>query len=401
MSGAGAVWLVTTRELTARGRSKTYLLMTALVVVAIVAAIVIPTLFGGGAEVYEVAVVGSDSREIVEAAGELAAQRAGDDEEADVFTAVEFADEQAASAALAAGEVTAVVVDGDRLIVDGVSAFGPPAVAAPLQEAAGTIRIEALLARDDGAGEVLAILASEPLELEQLDGAAEEPDVVRAAVAAGGMILMYFAILMYGNWMLSAVAEEKTSRVVEVLLSTFRPWQIFAGKLLGIGLLGLGQLLLVVVAAVVAFVATNDVDVPRLPIDSVVALVGWFVIGFLLYASLFGSAGALVSRTEDAQSVAAPMSIVAVLGYFVSFATFDDPEGPLAVAATLFPFTAPFVAPIRLALDAIAGWEMALAVALSVATIVVSVRIGGRIYAGGILRSGSRVGWREALRSER
>src|SRR5690606_32216401 len=142
----------------------------------------------------------------------------------------------------------------------------------------------------------------------------------------------------------------KTNRVVEVLLSTLRPWQIFAGKLAGIGLLGLGQLVILLTVALIGLRITNAFEVPALPIDSLVALVGWFILGFVLYATLFGAAGALVSRMEDAQSAAAPLSILAVVGYFLSFQALNDPDGVVAVVGTFIPFTAPYVAPIRLAL---------------------------------------------------
>ncbi|HLU32295.1 MAG TPA: ABC transporter permease, partial [Acidimicrobiia bacterium] len=198
---------------------------------------------------------------------------------------------------------------------------------------------------------------------------------------------------------LSGVTEEKTNRVVEVLLSTLRPWQIFAGKLAGIGLLGLGQLVILLTVAMIGLRITNAFDVPSLPLDSVVALVGWFILGFVLYATLFGAAGALVSRMEDAQSAAAPLSILAVVGYFLSFQALNEPEGMVAVVGTFIPFTAPYVAPIRLALRAIAPWEMILAIVITVGSIVVMVRLAGRVYAGGLLRFGSRVKWREAFRS--
>ncbi len=268
-----------------------------------------------------------------------------------------------------------------------------------LQEAAGTRRIQDLVASNAEAAEVLVLLASEPLEVRRLGGGDDGEADLRGAVAFGGLLLMYIAVLTYGTWMLSGVTEEKTNRVVEVLLSTLRPWQIFAGKLAGIGLLGLGQMLLLIVVALVALRATDAVEVPTLPLDSVVALIGWFVLGFLLYATLFGAAGALVSRMEDAQSAAAPLSILAVVGYLFSFQALNDPDGTMAVVGTYIPFTAPYVAPIRLALQTITPWEMLVAVLLTVAAIAVMVRLAGRVYAGGLLRFGGKLKWREAFRS--
>ena len=235
--------------------------------------------------------------------------------------------------------------------------------------------------------------------LDALRGFAILAMVLSSAIAFGGMILMYMAVLTYGTWMLSGVTEEKTNRVVEVLLSTLRPWQIFAGKLVGIGLLGLTQMVVLILAALAALSFNDQINLPTLPIDSVVALIGWFILGFLLYATLFGAAGSLVSRMEDAQNAAAPLSILAVVGYFFAFGALGDPSGTLAKVGTYIPFTAPYVAPIRLAFGEISGLEMALSVAITAITIVVIVRLASRVYAGALLRFGSRVKWREAFRA--
>jgi ABC-2 type transport system permease protein len=164
-------------------------------------------------------------------------------------------------------------------------------------------------------------------------------------------------------------------------------------------LLGVGQMAALIVIALVALRLNDSIDLPALPLDSVVALIGWFILGFLLYATLFGAAGSLVSRMEDAQNAAAPLSILAVIGYLFSFTALGDPGGPVAVVGTFIPFTAPYVAPIRLAFGEIGGWEMALSVLVTIATIVLMVRLAGRVYSGGLLRFGSRVKWSEAFRT--
>jgi ABC-2 type transport system permease protein len=106
----------------------------------------------------------------------------------------------------------------------------------------------------------------------------------------------------------------------------------------------------------------------------------------------------LVSRSEDAQNAAAPLTILAVAGFFISFRVLDAPEGMLAVIAAMIPFTAPFVVPVRLALDAIPLWQVILSMAVMAASIVVLIRLAARVYAGGLLRFGARVKIREAWR---
>ncbi|MFP3914149.1 MAG: ABC transporter permease, partial [Actinomycetota bacterium] len=267
------------------------------------------------------------------------------------------------------------------------------------QQAGGTRRVQELVAESEQAAEVIEILSSEPLETRRVGGVDEEEENLRGVVAFGGLILMYIAILSYGSWMLSGVTEEKTNRVVEVLLSSLRPWQILGGKLIGIGLLGLGQLVVLVAVGLSAITLSGAFEIPAVPLDSAVALVGWFILGFLLYAIIYGAAGSLVSRMEDAQNAAAPLTIVALIGYLFSFAALNDPEGTVAIVGTYIPFTAPYVAPIRLAIGDISPWEMTVAVVITIATIGLLVRLAGRVYAGGLLRFGGRVKWAEAFRS--
>jgi ABC-type Na+ efflux pump permease subunit len=111
--------------------------------------------------------------------------------------------------------------------------------------------------------------------------------------------------------------------------------------------------------------------------------------------SVFG----LASRMEDAQNAGAPLTIVALIGYMFSFAALNDPVGVVAIVGTYIPFSAPYVAPIRLAIGDISGWEMTLAVAITVVTIGLMVRMAGRVYAGGLLRYGGHVKWSEAFRT--
>src|SRR5690606_37265905 len=148
--------------------------------------------------------------------------------------------------------------------------------------------------------------------------------------------MLYVAILIYGTWILTGVTEEKTNRVVEVLLSSLRPWQLLGGKILGIGSLGVLQFL---IAAAVALIAVRFVSFEIPPIDplTLANLILWFVLGFLTYAVLFGAAGSLASRMEDAQNVSFPMSIVAVAGLFVAFASLDSPGGTVATVGTFIP----------------------------------------------------------------
>jgi ABC-2 type transport system permease protein len=399
MSGFKGVCLVAARELKERGRSKAYLISSIFTIIIVLGAIFVPALLGGDGTTHQIGLVGDGGPELVDAAAALAEQRATEDEPAELFEIQTFESVEEAEAALDEGTIDTAIVDATALLTRGGGFFGGSSADSRLQEAAATVRIQDLVAENAEAAEVVELLASEPLEVRRIGEASEEEQAIRGAIAFGGLILMYMAVLTYGTWMLSGVTEEKTNRVVEVLLSTLKPWQIFAGKLVGIGLLGVGQMAVLIAIAFAALSLNDTIDLPSLPVDSVIALIGWFILGFLLYATLFGAAGSLVSRMEDAQNAAAPLSILAVVGYLFSFTALGDPGGTVAVVGTYIPFTAPYVAPIRLAFGEITGLEMALAVAITIVTIVLMVRLAGRVYAGGLLRFGSRVKWSEAFRS--
>lgn len=395
MRGVG---LVALREIKQGIRSKTFLITTLVTIVLVAAIVLLPQVLGGGPEQHSVGVVGQGGAAIVDAAERLG--NAADEPDAESpsvqIEVTEFADRAAAESALDAGEVDAVIIGDSNLVLRNIGVMGS-GVSGLLQQAAAARALEEVLAEHgEAAAVVIETLTSDPLEVTTLTGE-DEGDPTRWIVAQAGMILLYLAILIYGSWILTGVTEEKSSRVVEVLLSALRPWQLLGGKVLGIGALGLTQFVLTIAVALVA-ISYSSIELPNLDPIMVANLILWFVLGFLTYAVLFGAAGSLVSRTEDAQSVAFPMSTLAVAGFFLGFAALENPEGTAAVVGSMVPLTAPFVVPIRVALDAIPGWQFALSVAISVVAILILVRIAGRIYSGALLRFSGRTKFREAWR---
>ncbi len=401
MTGFRAMWQVALREITERARSKAYLITTIVTILLVLALILIPNMLSGGTDESSVGSVGEGNDAIIATAVELG--NAGDEPGDPPSIAIEtipFDDRNAAVAALEEGEVEAVLIDGNEVIVESVSGFGGSSRLDSLQRAAGTVQIQEVIAEEgQQAADIIEIITSDPLEVTTLGGPDTEDSGSQTAIAYFGLLLLYLAVLLYGTWILTGVTEEKSNRVVEVLLSSIRPWQILGGKILGIGTLAIVQLLGTIVAAVVALRVTDAFDLPPIGLVSVLNLLLWFVIGFLIFAVLFGAAGSLVSRSEDANTIAMPMSMSAVVGFFVSFSALNDPDGPVAVIFSFVPITAPFVVPVRAALGAIPAWHYIAALLICLATIVVLTMVAGRIYAGGLLRYGGRVGVREAWRS--
>jgi ABC-2 type transport system permease protein len=214
-------------------------------------------------------------------------------------------------------------------------------------------------------------------------------------------ILVYVSLLVYGQAVAQGVVEEKSSRVVELLLTTIRPWQLMLGKVAGIGLVGLIQLVAVGVAGLVTATRTNAVTFPTSVAAGIVvwALV-WFLLGFIAYALMFASLGALVSRQEDVAGVTTPAMMVIVLPYILSISILpSDPENHFLAIMSVIPIFSPTLMPVRIAMGVASTGEIVLAVGLTVAMIVGLVWLAGRIYGNAVLRMGIRVHLREALRS--
>ena len=220
-------------------------------------------------------------------------------------------------------------------------------------------------------------------------------------VAYAGSILLLTSLAVYGQWVVTGVVEEKNNRVVEIVLSTVRPRHLLAGKVIGIGLVGLAQLVLVASLAV-ALLAAGAFDVPARLGGSVALVVPWFALGYALYAVAYAAAGALASRQQSADAAGQPVTYTILAAYFAGYiALSSDPDGALASLLTVFPLTSPLVLPARSALVGVPLWEHALAVGLLLAAIYALVRFAGRVYGQGLLRSGPRLGVRDAWRLTR
>ena len=390
------LWLVTRRELRERGRSKGFIISSVLTVAILLGIILIPQALGGDAATFEIGAVGEGNEQIVEAARQFEAGLAADEEtEPDIFEVTEFSTAQEGEDFLRRGDIEILLIDGSSAVI-AQQGFGGNELVERLQRAAGASRLQALMAENEEvASEVVEVLSNDPLEVRSLSGPGSD-NAESSVIAYAGLVLLYIAILTYGNTVLTGVTEEKNNRVVEVLLATLQPWQMLGGKVLGIGILGLAQFALTMAAAFAAIRITGAVSLPAFDLETVGVLVLWFLIGFAIYAALYAAAGSLTSRTEDAQSAALPMTMLAVVGFFVSFSVLDDPASLVARITTFIPFTAAFVVPIRNSLGAISWAEHALAVVVAVGAIVLLVLLAARIYAGGLLRFGGRVRIKEA-----
>src|SRR4029078_579367 len=199
-----------------------------------------------------------------------------------------------------------------------------------------------------------------------------EADQARFLFANIGAVLILIGIFSFGFTVLTGVIEEKQSRVVEVVLSTVRPRDLLMGKVLGIGILGLVQLAVFVLARLVSSSLTGSVALPVTPPGTIALLAVWFILGYALYSTALGFLGALASRMEEASNASTPVTMIAMISYFVAILrVINDPEGTVATIATFFPPSAPFVVPLRAAFDAIPPWQIGLSLVITAAALLV------------------------------
>lgn len=232
--------------------------------------------------------------------------------------------------------------------------------------------------------------------------ALEPPDPQAGTKLATGIvvaILLYVSIMTYGMFVAQGVVEEKSSRVVELLLATVRPVHLLLGKVIGLGLVGLAQLAILAVAGLVAGGVSGVFSISSVAVGTLGWGLVWYLLGFLLYAMLYGAAGALVSRQEDTQAVVAPVNIALVIGFVAGIDLLtQSPHSAATRIVSLIPLLSPILMPARIALGTVDPWEIALSLILTVALIALVTWAGARVYGNGVLRVGSRMRLADALR---
>jgi len=384
MSRARAILLVAMRELTERARTRAFVAGLVVTELFVIAGLFVPGLLGPDGGAAKLGYVGDPPAELRDAL--MAAARPLD-------VAVEltgYPDLAAGEAALEAETISGLIV--------------PPDVAGGAQGAGE------LVVRERPDGRTLAIVQSAYAILGQANlpplpsVRALEPqtaaDDTAFLIANVGVVLLFISIFTFGYWVLSGVIEEKQSRVVEVILSTVNPRDLLVGKVLGIGVLGLGQLLVMVVTAVVGAQLTGRFELPATTGPAIAMVLLWFAIGYALYSTMFAVLGALASRMEDASNATMPVSLLATASYIVGLLVVPtDPDGLIARVATFFPPSAPMIVPLRTTFGAIEIWEAALAAVIAIAATWALFVLGGRVYSGAVLRTSGRTRLRDAWRA--
>ena len=383
-------WLVAKREMRERARSRGFRISSALMLLLAVVMVVLPGLLDTS-DTRSVGITGVTPHGIEQTLSSTG-DSGGTSVELHRFDSLASGEE-----ALRDEKIDVLVVAARRLEWRGrVDAELQALVTGAIQVATVRDRAAAAGVDPDTVARMLSPVPVQSVQIGAAPGRSRDDDT--AATLMTGALLA--AIVIYGNLVLTGVVEEKSSRVVEVLLARLPAKALLGGKVVGIGLLGFGQLAATAVVALVASMTIGSVDLPAVTGGVLAWVLVWFVLGYALYAMIYGALGSLASRTEDAQAVAGPVGYVLIAGYWASFIAIGaDPDGPWARGLSLFPATAPLAMPGRIALGAAAWWESPLAVLLTLAAIAGLISFAGRVYQNAVLRTGAVVRLRDAWQS--
>lgn len=247
---------------------------------------------------------------------------------------------------------------------------------------------------DEAPTDVVSALSVTP-RIELLDPDALPGGLVYLIAIAFGVV--YFAsAVTFGQSIAQSVVEEKSTRVVEILMSAISARALLAGKVLGNSVMAFAQIVAVAVAAVVTLAVTGQDNMFSMLGPSILWFVGFFAVGFVLIASLFAAAAVLVSRQEDVGSVTTPVMMLVMIPYILIIVAYNNPT--VLGIMSYVPFSAPIGMPMRIFLGTAEWWEPILSLVIVVASVVVVVLVGARVYENALLRTGSRVKLTEALR---
>ena len=388
--GLRELTLVARREVTTRMRGTAFRVSTIVLLAATVAGIAIAAALTGHPQRFTVAVTAQappTAAAMVRADGQAAGLQVTAVTAADRAAAVRLVEQGKAAAAVAAGGETIWKARPDSTL--------QPVLNAAVQQAIITERAAGLGLSPAATARLLAPVRVPSTQLHR-DG----QRTGRMIIAEVGVVLLYLAITVYGSFMLTGVVEEKSSRVVEVLLSRVPPSSLLGGKITGIGLAGLVQFAVVAATAAATLLVTRPSGLPPGTYSAIPMLVVWFVLGYAFYSTLYGSLGSLASRAEDAQAAAGPV-IALMLGIYVAaVAAVSRPNSGWVTLLSMLPPTAPIFMPLRTSLVSVPAWQVVAAVVLMLAGTYGLFLAGARLYRNAVLHTGARLRISEAWHGE-
>ena len=393
LNSFSAVSLIAKREFTVQVMKKSFVISNVIILAVIVGGIIAYSIFSGS---------GDEERDVIGIAGDqsiAAVVEATGDAVGSPVEVREIADAAAARSGVESGDLdVALVPDG----TDGAY------TAVTESDLTGTLR--AVVEGSVATQATNAALAQQGVDQNELGAATSAATVTvdaidppdpeagqRTALALSAVFLLYAQIIGFGMYVAMGVVEEKSSRVVELLLSTVRPLQLLWGKILGIGAVGILQLALYGIAGVGAGLGTGVLTVTGAAVSVFAATLAWFILGFAFFAVLYAAGGSMVSRQEDVNSTTMPLLILIMAMFFAAFYSVSDPESTLANTLSWIPPFSAIMMPLRIAAGVTSPVQIVGSAVLMVITTAILAMGAAKIYQRSILRIGKTVSWKEAF----
>jgi ABC-2 type transport system permease protein len=378
------VELVARREIRERVKTRAFRISTIIVLLVVAAGIVIPVIRKGHEATVRIGVVGTTSA-TVRAVARAAATSAGAKDEI-----VHESSLRAAMAGLRKSTIDVVVDHDAHLYVEQTLTASDSGPIATVAEAlAHTLGLETALVRV-GVSAPTAEQLIRPLSLPITGLKPAAPSHAKTATVISGiyiLILMYILLTQYGTWILMGILEEKSNRIVEVLLSALSPLRLLVGKVAGIGLVALAQAAVLVGFALALAAATGSTLLKgTAPTEVVVGLV-WLLLGYAFYCWEYAAAGAMIERQDQLQAIALPLQLPILFGYIVALTSIGSSSPSFFVKVLAYlPPTAPFAMTVLTANGAATWWEVVISALISIAATVALARFAGRVFRRAILR---------------
>ncbi|MEU0564356.1 ABC transporter permease [Nonomuraea sp. NPDC005983] len=367
-----SVMLVARREITTQIRTRAFLIGLLITAALVGAAAFAPKVFGGP-DSYKLGTVNSQQLPLKAAAPEAEIEWRA------------FPDEAAAKKAVLNGDVDAVLVNGAKVITDGQI---DQQLGVLLQSTNREVKLGA------------AGVQIPPLQMESV-GADTRYQAARTGIAVVLVLVLFMLIIGQSMMVAMGVVEEKGSRIVEILLASVRPWQLLAGKILGLGVLGLINLVTILAVGVAASVGSGlATDFPPGMPGIVAGVLVWFVLGYAFFATLAAALSSLVSRQEEVSNVMSPLTMLIMITYLGAFYSTSDPTGTLAEVLSFVPPFSSMVMPVRMAAVDVPFWQVGVSGALMVLAVLGVLSVGAKVYQRAVLRTGARVKLGDVLRAK-
>lgn len=372
--------MVAERGLVEDLRSRTFKIVSGLLLLVSIAAIVVPQVLGGESTTYTLATTGKAPAGMVAVLD--AAGKSGDF----TVTYVTRADGDAVRRAVRDGDANAGLAGGTLYTKARDSGTFPVLVA----QAVVGLETSRQLSQAGLSAQQVADLQSVPPPRQVVIGQADNEG--RAVVGFAVGIVLYLFLILAGSTIGTNVAMEKSTRISEVLLAVLRPSQMIVGTVVAVGTVTLTQLLILTAPLAIGVQVTDKIGLPAVAAGDIGLAVVWFLLGFLLFAFVYAAAAALVDKVTEVGTAIMPISMILIIGYLLAVTVVTaDPGGGWSVALSIFPFTAPMAMPIRWASGQVPVWQLLLAMALTAATAMLLVSVAATIYRRALVITGRKV----------